>query len=53
MNLSGILRMGLRNLNLDFQIKNLLVFKNKKIDLFKNYSLILVVLSLERTIRII
>jgi len=30
----GILWMGLRNLNLDFQIKNLSVFKNKKIDFF-------------------
>jgi hypothetical protein len=45
--------MGLRNLNLDFQIKIFSVFKNKKIDLFQKYSLILVVLSLEPAIKII
>ncbi len=49
----GILWMGLRNLNLDFQIKDLSVFNNKKIDFFQKYSMILVVLSLEPTIKII
>ncbi len=49
----GILQMGLRSLNLDFQIKNLSVSKHKKLIFSQKYSVLLVVLSLEPTIKII
>ena len=49
----GILQMGLRSLNLDFQIKNLSISKNKKLFVSQKYSVLLDVLSLEPTIKII